>query len=412
MPSSLRNLRYKLKRQLLNLLFFFSYCIHWISLAKQIRRSKALKRAPPVILCIANPGSIGGTELQIQIIGEALKTRLGDCLVLISGKLEGRKSNLFVKRLESLGISFLLLKSIGLVRYDQQPFLEKITAHLLRKAIEGSKICHFFNPSSTALASLVKNMGLSVYYMETGMPTYEGWWRILHATIDQFNYITSVSLAGLRRLESLYGYKGPSSVIPSMFHPPQGHFLSREPRKGVFDVVYFGRMTRGKGVDLLIESFCRVVKEFPYATLSLIGSGERLRQFQKLVKELNLSDRVRFIDWLQNEELFSRLIEADLFCLPSLAEGLPCSILEAMSIGLPVVASDVGGVSEIIEHDISGILIPPRDGEALTKALLKLADDPIRRARLREEALLRWKKVGRKEVVINQLMTAYSIAGN
>ncbi len=407
MGSTFRILRHTVKRRVLNFLFFLSYAFHWISLANQIRRYKTLQ-APPVILCIANPGSIGGTELQIQIIAEALKARFGNCLVLISGKLEGKKSNHFIKRLESSGISFFLLKSLGLVRYDQRPFLKKITGYLLRKVIGGSKICHFFNPTSTVLAFLVKNLGLAVYYMETGMPAYEGWWKILQTTISQFNYVTSVSLAGLRRLESLYGYNGLSCVTPSMFVLPPGYFLCREPREGAFDIVYFGRMTRGKGVNLLIESFCRIVKDFPYATLSLIGSGEKLHQFQKLVKELNLSGHVRFTNWLQNEELFSRLIEADLFCLPSLAEGLPCSILEAMSIGLPIVASDVGGVSEIIEHDISGILIPPRDGEALTKTLLKLANNPSRRAQLRKEALLRWKKIGSKEVIIDQLMTAYS----
>ncbi|MDE3046078.1 MAG: glycosyltransferase family 4 protein [Verrucomicrobiota bacterium] len=394
-----------MKKALRNTSLFLRYAFHWIRLTNEIRYYKA----PPILLCMANPGSIGGTELQIQIIAEALKSRLGDCVVLLSGKLEGDKSNLFVERLKSLKIPCLRLESLGLVPYDQWPFLKKRTARLLGKAIGNSKICHFFNPSSTVLTPVMKSIGLAVYYMETGMPTAEGWWKTLHTTIGQFDYVTSVSLAGLHRLESLYGYQGPSCVTPSMFRLPPGHFLCRKPMKGVFDIVYFGRMTRGKGVDLLIRAFHHLIKEFPSAKLSLIGSGERVPLLRDLVQELQLSDHVQFTDWLQNEALFSRLIASDLFCLPSFSEGLPSSILEAMSIGLPVVATDVGGVSEIIEHDVSGILIPPRDEEALTKVLLELADAPLRRLQLREEALLRWKKVGTQEVIINQLMTAYQI---
>lgn len=395
-------------RLLKNVLRNFSLCLRyapdWIRLARQIHRYKT----PPVLLCIANPGSIGGTELQIQIIAEALKTHFGDCLVLVSGKLEGGASNLFLERLNDLKIPVLRLGSLGLINYDQWPFLKRRTARLLGKVVGNSKICHFFNPSSTVLAPVIKSMGLAVYYMETGMPASEGWWKILHTTMSQFDYVTSVSLAGLRRLESLYGYKGPCCVTPSMFNLPSRRFLCRKPVQDVFDVVYFGRMTRGKGIDLLIEAFGRLVKDFPYARLSLIGSGERISLLQKLVQELHLSDRVQFTDWLQNDALFSRLSAADLFCLPSFSEGLPSSILEAMSIGLPIIATDVGGVSEIIEHNVSGILIPPRDGEALTKALLALAGDPLRRNHLREEALLRWEKVGTKEVIINQLLTAYA----
>lgn len=412
MLNNLRNLKRLLKKMLRNCSLCLRYIFHSIGLAYEIRHYKTLKKRAPVLLCIANPGSIGGTELQIHIIAEALKTRLGDSLVLISGKLEGGKSNLFLERLKLLGIPFLRLKSLGIVNYDQWPSLKKITAYLLRRAIKDSKICHFFNPTATVLAPVIKSIGLDSYYMETGMPVAEGWWKILHTTMGHFKYVTSVSLAGLRRLESLYGYKGPSCVTPSMFHPLPSHFLCRKSIEGVFDIVYFGRMTRGKGIDLLIQAFGRLVKDHPHARLSLIGSGERLPWLRELVKELHLSDRVQFTGWLQGEALFSRLIAHDLFCLPSFSEGLPSSILEAMSIGLPIVATDVGGVSEIIEHNVSGILIPPRDQEALTRTLLELVGDPQRRVQLREEALLRWKKIGTKEVILNQLVAAYGMASN
>lgn len=396
-----------IKRILRNCLLYIRYEWDFVCIGFEILRNKTDKDSP-VLLCIANPGSIGGTELQIEIIADTLKSRLGNCLVLISGKLEGGRSNLFVKRLKKLKIPVLRLRSLGLISYDQWPILAKRTAYLLSKI--NCKICHFFNPRSTALAPVIKTLGIAVYYMETGMPVPESsWWKILHKTMGHFNYVSSVSFEGLSRLKLHYDYKGPYCVTPSMFHLPKYSYLCRKPVQGVFDLVYFGRMTRNKGVDLLLEAFHHLLREFPYAKLFLIGSGERTSLLQNHAQELGLKKSVQFIDWLQNDELFSRLSTMDLFCLPSFSEGLPCSILEAMSIGLPVVATNVGGIPEIIEHNVSGILIPPRDVEALTKVLLELADAPLRRVQLREAALLRWKKVGTKEVIMNRLMDAYGM---
>lgn len=410
MKDSIRSLKKQIKGSFRFFTLYIRYVFHWILLAQEIGRYRRIKKQPPVLLCMANPGSVGGTELQIQIIAEALKARLGDCLVLISGKAEGGKNNLFLQRLQSLKIPYLQLKSLGLILYDEHPLLKKGTAYLLAKAVKDSKICHFFNPSSTVLTPVIKSLGLSNYYMETGMPVSDGWWKILHTTIGHFNYFTSVSLAGLRNLKLYYGCNGPSAVTPSMFHLPPGHFLCRPPLKDVYNIVYFGRMTRGKGVDLLIEAFCQLIQTFPYAKLTLIGSGERLSFLQNWVQKLGLTKQIEFTGWLQNSELFSRLVDQDLFCLPSFSEGLPSSILEAMSIGLPVVATSVGGIPEIIEHDVSGIIIPPHDLNALTNILLELAEAPLRRMRLREEGFLRLKKVGAPEVVLNQLLNAYQLA--
>jgi glycosyltransferase involved in cell wall biosynthesis len=403
-------LRYPLKNAARSFFLCLRYIFDWICLAYVIRRNPPLKDKPQIVLCMANPGSIGGTELQIEIIAAALKKNLGSCLILFSGKVEAGKSNLFLKRLGSYKIPFIHLKSLGLIPYHEWPILKKGTKYLLNKVIKNSKICHFFNPSSTHLAPVIQSLGLSIYYMETGMPVAEGWWKTLYTTMIHFNYVTSVSTEGLNRLQLLYGYRGPSCVIPSMIHPIPARFRCRDPIEEVLNIVYFGRMTRGKGVDLLIQAFGQLIQEFPYAKLNLIGSGERLPILHQLVHELHLSKNVHFTPWLQNEELFSQLITQDLFCLPSFTEGLPSSILEAMSIGLPILSTTVGGIPEIIEHNVSGVLIPPRNLEALTKALLELAHQPQRRLQLREEAFLRWEKVGAQEVVIPRLMATYGIA--
>lgn len=367
----------------------------------------------PVVLCIANPASKGGTELQVEIIAEALKKRFGSCLVLISGTIEGKSSSLFLKRLKILNIPYRSLGRFGLIPYYRLPFLTKLAAFFLKKALFRGRekapppICHFFNPASTLLAPVLKKAGGILYYMETGMPSLEKEWQVLGKTAPLFHHVFSVSSEGLRRLKRFYGYQGPFSLLPSLFHPPDRKFFCKEPQAGKFDIVYFGRMTPNKGVALLLDAFSQLLPSFPFARLFLIGSGESVTAFKAHAENLRISEKITWEDWLEGDALFSRLVEMDLFSLPSFAEGLPCSILEAMSLGLPIVAADVGGISEVLEHNVSGILVPPRDGKALAQAFFRLAAVPLERQRLRKEAFSRSEKLFSKEALLERLIAIY-----
>lgn len=121
----------------------------------------------------------------------------------------------------------------------------------------------------------------------------------------------------------------------------------------------------------------RAVVQVPGVHLTLIGDGELLPEAQALAARLGVQDRVTFLG--ARSDVPELLSQADVFALISHYEGFPISILEAMRAGLPVIASDVGGVREAVQPDVTGLLVPRADGAALVTALHALAADPQRR---------------------------------
>ena len=109
-------------------------------------------------------------------------------------------------------------------------------------------------------------------------------------------------------------------------------------------------------------------------TLDLLGDGPERLQHEERAAALGLSDRVRFLG--EVADVPARLREAHVFVLSSRSEGLPISVLEAMAAGLPVVASDVGGLRELVAAEESGILVPAGSPALLAAALTRLVDTP------------------------------------
>jgi glycosyltransferase involved in cell wall biosynthesis len=130
--------------------------------------------------------------------------------------------------------------------------------------------------------------------------------------------------------------------------------------------------------------------------LSVVGDGVLKERLPTLSENLGLTDRVHFegaIAW--GESLFEVMRKHDVLVLPSMTEGLPLVLIEAMSQGLPVVASNVGGVPEIVIHERTGLLVPPMDVGALYSAIERILDDVQLRIRCIEE--------GRSMAAVNTL---------
>lgn len=134
------------------------------------------------------------------------------------------------------------------------------------------------------------------------------------------------------------------------------------------DVLFVGRLSRAKGVDLLLESFAKV--RWPGAHLRLVGSRSEDLDVGAEVRRLGLSSRVTIVGELRHgsDELSMEYRGASCFVLPSRSEGFPTTVVEALLSGRPVVATDVGGVAELVSSKV-GVLVPPDDSPALTNAL-------------------------------------------
>jgi glycosyltransferase involved in cell wall biosynthesis len=141
-----------------------------------------------------------------------------------------------------------------------------------------------------------------------------------------------------------------------------------------------GRLTPVKNYPLLLRAATRAFQTFPETVLAVVGEGGELEMLRTLSRELNVADRVRFTGF--RRDVPEVLHASDLFVHASLTEGFPNAVLEAMAMGKPVVATDVGGVPELVLHGETGLLVPSGDEGALTQALLRLLGDPEARRRM------------------------------
>ncbi|MGF1493520.1 MAG: glycosyltransferase family 4 protein [Microcoleaceae cyanobacterium] len=138
--------------------------------------------------------------------------------------------------------------------------------------------------------------------------------------------------------------------------------------------VFLGKVNQRKGVyDLVNALGLMAPEERKQVRVTLAGVGE-VEQVRRLAESLQVDDRIDFPGWITPEQRDCLLAEADAFLLPSYNEGLPMAILEAMSWGLPVIATPVGGIPEVISHRETGLLVEPGNVEQLATAICSLVN--------------------------------------
>jgi glycosyltransferase involved in cell wall biosynthesis len=140
-----------------------------------------------------------------------------------------------------------------------------------------------------------------------------------------------------------------------------------------FVIGYVGRFAPVKDLATLVRAFARVVDRLPQARLFLAGDGETREALERLTRSLGVGDRVVFAGWL---DTLPQVYEAcDVVALSSINEGTPLAIIEAMAAGRPVVSTAVGGVPDIVQHGVTGLLVESGDSPALAAALIQLGED-------------------------------------
>jgi len=193
--------------------------------------------------------------------------------------------------------------------------------------------------------------------------------RRLHAHV-------SVGERSARLIEDIVGLPaGSVGAVPNGVPPAMTDTVSARPHAPLV-IGSLGRLTPQKGYDQLV----RVLADLPGATVVLVGDGPERSALQGLATELGVEDRLRITGWTADAR--SHLSRFDIFALPSLWEGMPLSILEAMHAGLPVVASAVGSVAEAVADGDTGYVVAPSDQLALKVCLTRLCDDPELRGRM------------------------------
>lgn len=153
-------------------------------------------------------------------------------------------------------------------------------------------------------------------------------------------------------------------------------FVNKEPAGETTRIIYVGRLVHEKGLDHLIRAIRLLIDAGMAAELRIVGDGPEKARLENLSRELGIESHCRFLGQISyGGELNGVYQGGDVFVLPSLSEGMGKVLLEAMANGLPVVASDVGGIPYLIENMKNGVLVPPGNPEAIARAVRTIVEN-------------------------------------
>jgi glycosyltransferase involved in cell wall biosynthesis len=168
-------------------------------------------------------------------------------------------------------------------------------------------------------------------------------------------------------------------------------------------VLFLGHLLRDKGVYDLVRAFMQIAERFPRSRLVLGGTGN-IVDVGALAKQLGIAERVSCPGWLGPERKSAALANSAVFVLPSYAEGMPMALLEAMSWGLPVITTPVGGIPQLVTSELNGLLVAPGDVAGLAAAITRLLQDPALGKRLGDAA----RKTIEADFSLDQALTRLS----
>lgn len=204
-------------------------------------------------------------------------------------------------------------------------------------------------------------------------------------TLKKVDAIISLSNSWKQFFEQEVGAKNVYVVHNITPHVPQ---ISRSElcKQRTIHIAFIGTLCKRKGVYDIIQTIANKREELAGKIfINLCGNGE-VEKVEKMIKENNIADIVKCKGPVVSSEIAQILKESDIYLLPSYNEGLPISILEAMSYSLPIITTPVGGIPEVVKEGENGILITPGDKEGLFDAIMKLVQDEELREKMGEKS--------------------------
>ena len=203
-------------------------------------------------------------------------------------------------------------------------------------------------------------------------------YRCAHAVVAN-------SSASARQLETEGVPRDRIRVIPNGVALER--YSSRAAARAIRTVITVANLRREKAHEVLLRAAASLIAAHPSLRFVIVGDGPRRAELEADARSLGLAQHVSFLG--HREDVPALLAEADLFVLPSRSEAFPNGVLEAMAAGLPVVASRVGGLLDLVEHERTGLLVRPDDATELAKAIADVVRQPERAAALGEAARAR-----------------------
>jgi len=187
------------------------------------------------------------------------------------------------------------------------------------------------------------------------------------------DFMVSSNISRFEKVKVIYNGVQPSKYKAEIF-PNEQEFL----------IGTIGSLNEQKGMQYLIKALPKVIKEFAGIRLEIIGDGLYKRKLLELVKKLKIKNYVKFTGFVPDTDKY--LVKFDLYVQPSLSESFGLAIVQAMSVGLPIIATNTGGIPEVVLEGKSGLLVEAKDENALSDAILELLRHPGRARKMGEMA--------------------------
>jgi len=290
--------------------------------------------------------------------------------------------------------------------------------YITRHKIEFDLIhTHFTWPSGYAAVKLSKKFNSPLVITAHGYDVYdlpfrsEEWFQKVKFALDFADHVITVSKSNFTLLVNELSIPADKiSIIPNGFNSnlfkPMDKVLARkrlnlsEDKKILLNVA---NLVPVKGHKYLIEAMKNIVKNKNRKDILLIivGDGSLKKDLEKQIKKLNLEDYVKLVGARPHDEIPLWMNAADLLVLPSLSEGNPTVMFEALGVGLPFVGTAVGGVPEIITSEDYGLLCPPKDPECLAEKILIALDKEWDREKIRKYAeQFTWERIAKQTLEV------------
>jgi glycosyltransferase involved in cell wall biosynthesis len=257
----------------------------------------------------------------------------------------------------------------------------------------------FHQVHSDVLTVLAKKYNLPVVYSIHGWRNVEN--SFINPLLDIYEHLVAANVLKLadiitvlgknsfRYIESIVKSDIKISIVPNgvdfydIRKSLEGAKRHLYRKKGKNNIMYVGRLSRSKGILDLMRAFTLIRKVKAETFLTIIGDGPLRSTITDLINKYSLEDHVNVVGYVPNNQLVSNwLPEADVLALPSYGEGMPTVILEAMAVGVPVVASDVGDIRDVAVHEENCLLVKPGATKQLADYILEVIEDDVLRRRL------------------------------
>ena len=338
------------------------------------------------VLFVSTSLAYGGAETQVVRLASQLKARGWDIKVISLTPPVA-----YIEELEAANIptySLMIQRKLP----DPRPIFR--LARLIR--IWRPDIVHSHMVHANLLARVVRPIAPIPVLINTAHNTNEGgrFRELLYRLTDSLcDLTTQVSRAGLERYVEINAVPRhkirfiPNGVDADRFRfDPHSRSHIREDLgvQKAFVWLAVGRLSPQKDYPSMLQAFASVAQELPEALLLIVGDGPLRQVLEELARNLGLKDRMRFMG--TGCDVPGLMKAADGYLMSSAWEGMPIVLLEASSTGIPIVATDVGGNSEVVLDNETGFLVPPNDPGALAAAMVRIMDRPEVARRIMGEA--------------------------